>query len=283
MPWPQERPASRYPSDLTDEEWEILQPIFEQLDPYTRGRPREVELREVVNAIFYLNKTGCQWRYLPKDFPHYTVVSYYYHKWVDNGTWEQINTALRERFRQKIGRNAEPSAAIIDSQTVKGTSESVEESGYDGGKKIKGRKRHIVVDTIGCVIQVVVHAANIHDSKAARRVLKELFKNGRKLQKIWADMGYKGKAFAEWVKAQFGGDFEVVNRKEKGSGFQVLPRRWVVERTFAWLIRSRRLSKDYERKPTSSVGQVYGSSIRLLLRKITQETVLEPEVACDLA
>ena len=124
MPWPQERPASRYPSDLTDEEWEILQPIFEQLDPHTRGRPREVDLREVVNAIFYLNKTGCQWRYLPKDFPHYTVVSYYYHKWVDNGTWELINTTLRERYRQQIGRNAEPSAGIIDSQTVKGTSES---------------------------------------------------------------------------------------------------------------------------------------------------------------
>jgi putative transposase len=164
---------------------------------------------------------------------------------------------------------------------VKGTSESAVESGYDGGQKIKGRKRHIVVDTIGCVIQVVVHAAHIDDGKAARRVLKELFKNGRKLQKIWADMGYKGKAFAAWVKAQLGGDFEVVNRKEKGSGFQVLPRRWVVERTFAWLIHSRRLSKDYERKPTSSVGQVYGSSIRLLLRKITQETALEPEVACD--
>jgi putative transposase len=159
----------------------------------------------------------------------------------------------------------------------------VEESGYDGGKKIKGRKRPIVVDTIGCVIQAVVHAANIHESKAARRVLEELFKNGWKLQKIWADMGYQGKAFAAWVKAQFGCDFEVVNRKEKGSSFQVLPRRWVVERTFAWLIRSRRLSKDYERKSASSVSQVYVSSIRLLLRKITQETVSEPEVACDLA
>jgi putative transposase len=143
------------------------------------------------------------------------------------------------------------------------------ESGFDGGKKIKGRKRHIVVDTIGCVIQVVVHAAHIYDGKAARGGLKALFKNGRKLQKIWADMGYRGKAFAAWVKAQFGGDFEVVNRKA-GPGFQVLPRRWVVvEGTFAWLIRSRRLSKDYERKPTSSEGQVYGSSIRLLLRKIS--------------
>jgi putative transposase len=236
----------------------------------------------VLNAIFYLNKTGCPWRYLPKDFPHYTVVSYYYHKWVDNGTWEFVNTTLRERLRQKIGRTAEPSAAIIDRQTVKGTSESAVESGFDGGKKIKGRKRHIVVDTIGCVIQVVVHAANVHDGKAARRVLQELFKDGRKLQKMWADMGYKGKAFAAWVKAQFSGDFEVVNRKA-GPGFQVLPRRWVVERTFAWLIRSRRLSKDYERKPASSEGQVYVSSIRLLPRKMSQESALEPEVACDLA
>jgi putative transposase len=282
MPWPKEKPASRYPSDLTDEEWDLIKPILEEMDPYTRGRPREVDLREVLNAIFYLNKTGCQWRYLPKDFPHYTVVYYYYRQWVNRGIWEPINAALRERFRQEIGRNAEPSAAIIDSQTVKGTSESSVESGFDGGKKIKGRKRHIVVDTIGCVIQVVVHAANIHDGKAARKVLEELFKDGRKLQKIWADMGYKGKAFAEWVKAQFGCDFEVVNKKA-GSGFQILPRRWVVERTFAWLIRSRRLSKDYERKPTSSASQVYVSSIRLLLRKMSQESALEPEVACDLA
>lgn len=282
MPWPQEQLASRYPSDLTDEEWEIVQPILEQLDPHTRGRPREVDLREVLNAIFYLNKTGCQWRYLPKDFPHYTMVSYYYQKWVKQGTWELLNAALRERFRQKIGRNAEPSAAIIDSQTVKGTSESVLESGFDGGKKLKGRKRHIVVDTIGCLIKVVVHAANIFDGKAARRVLEELFKDGRKPKKIWADLGYKGRAFAQWVKAQFGCDFEVVNKKE-GPGFQVLPRRWVVERTFAWLIRSRRLSKDYERKPASSASQVYVSSIRLLLRKMSQETALEPEVVCGLA
>ena len=260
--------AVRYPSDLIDEEWEILQSIFEKLEPYTTGRPRKTELREILNAIFYLNKTGCPWRYLPKDFPSYKLVNYYYNKWTDNGLLEEINTLLRQHLREKKSRNPDPTGAVIDSQSVKGTPESYIESGFDGGKLVKGRKRHIVVDTMGCLIVVWVHAANIFDGKAAHQVITNLFLLLETINKIWADSAYSGAELFNWVFARFGCVLEVV-RKEKGlKGFHVLPRRWVVERTFAWLIRSRRLNKDYERKPTSSEAQVYLASSRLLLRQI---------------
>lgn len=267
------------PAIITDEEWAIVEPLLKELDPYKTGRPREVDLREVLNAIFYLNKTGCPWRYLPKEFPDYRIVSYYYHRWVDKNVFEKINTAIHGQLRKEMGRNEQPSAAIIDSQTVKGTPESVEESGFDGGKVIKGRKRHIAVDTIGCVLVVVVHAANIHDSKGARRVLKALFSIVKTIKKIWADGGYRGADFIQWVKEQFDCVLEIVKKEENVEGFHLLPRRWVVERTFAWLSRFRRLSKDYERKPTSSAGHVYVASIRLMLRRIMKErTLLEETV-----
>ena len=276
MAWPKEVPVKRYPSDLTDEEWQLLEPLFEEAEPYTTGRPRTHDLREIINAIFYLNKTGCQWRYLPKDFPSYKLVSYYYHKWIDNNTWVKINTALHRKLRKELGRNEEPSAGIINSQTVKGTPESAKESGFDGGKLIKGRKRHIVVDTTGYPLVVVVHAANIYDGHAAERVLNALFSIVKTVKKIWADGAYKGEKFIKWAKEKFGCVIEVVKKnKSKGKGFHVLPRRWIVERTFAWLNRYRRLSKDYERKPTSSSSHVYVASIRLMLRRIFKERAKE--------
>ena len=172
-------------------------------------------------------------------------------------------------LRKKNGRNEEPSAGIIDSQSVKGTVESAEESGFDGGKKDKGRKHHIVIDTIGCVLAAIVHAANIHDSKGARPVLQRVFEVVPTLQRIWADQGYKG-PWVKWVKSTFSCELDIVRRK--GKKFEVIPRRWVVERTFAWLSRYRRLAREYEKKPASSVAMIDVASIRIMLKKLFPQT-----------
>jgi putative transposase len=267
------QPGQKYPSDLTDEEWEILKEIVEEIEPYTTGRPRTEDLRQIFNAIFYINKTGCPWRYLPNDFPSYKNVNYYYNKWTDNQFFEKANTELRQRLRIKKGRDPDPTGAIIDSQSVKGTPESGIESGFDGGKLVKGRKRHIVTDTMGCLLVVWVHAANIFDGKAAYEVIARLFELLQSVKIIWADGAYNGYELYAWVLAQFECVLQIVRKQEGVKGFHVLPRRWVVERTFAWLGRSRRLSKDYERKPTSSEAQVYLASGRLLLRQITDNQI----------
>lgn len=266
--------TERYPSDLSDDEWEILRLIFEECEPYTTGRPRTSDLREILNAIFYLNKTGCPWRYLPKDLPSHKIVNYYYNKWTDNRTLEKVNTALRRDLRKKKDRMPEPTGAIIDSQSVKGSPESAVDSGFDGGKLVKGRKRHIIVDTMGYLLVVWVHAANIFDGKAAYQVITNLFLLLHTVKIIWADGAYSGDVLSDWASSKFDCKIEVVNKKKGVNGFHVLPRRWVVERTFAWLGRSRRLSKDYERKPTSSEAQVYVASARLLLRDICNNQIM---------
>ena len=256
-----------YPSELSDEQWAII----EALDinkPWGPGRRMRLELRAVINAILYLLRTGCQWRYLPKEHPNYNSVYYHYHKWCWDGTWETVNTALRERVRQEAGRQPQPSLAIIDSQSVK-TTEVGGEHGFDGAKKVNGRKRHILVDTMGNLLKVLAHAANIGERSGAEQLLLQVPERlWERLEKILADGGYAGADFQEWVEQTFDVKLEIALRPTNAKCFVLIPIRWVVERTFAWFGRYRRLSKDYEHLTEHSEGMVYLASISRLLNRL---------------
>lgn len=257
----------RYPSDLTDTGWQILEPLVPP--PKSGGRCREQDMREILNGIFYLLRSGCSWRMLPHDLPAWQTVYGYFRDWKGDGTWVRMNAALRVRLRKQAGREEQPSAAILDSQSVK-TTEVKGLRGYDAGKKVKGRKRHILVDTMGLLLMAVVHAASVQDRDGAKWVLEKARQCFHRLQLVWADGGYAGH-LVEWVEQTCHWVLEIVKRSDDVKGFQVLPRRWVVERTLAWLGRYRRLSKDYEELPQTSEAMIYAAMTHLMVRRLAEQ------------
>lgn len=248
-----------YPTNVSNSQWQI---ISKYLDT---ERSRKYELREIVNAILYLVKTGCQWTMLPQDFPQWTIVYYYFSVWKQNGILEEIHESLVEKIRVQHNRKEEPSVGIIDAQSVKSTLVSSQDKGFDAGKKVKGIKRHIIVDTLGLILAVVIQSASVQDRDGAISVIDKLTENWKKIIKIFADSGYRGNLIAI-VQNRFKIELEIIKRNELHT-FKVLPKRWIVERTFAWIDTNRRNSKNYERLNQTSVAMVHLSAIRIMLNR----------------
>ena len=264
-----------YPSDLNDNQWHLIEQYLSHSQPKgPGGHPLEHSWHSILNGILYVKSNGIVWRAMPHDLPPWQTVYGYFRRWRQDGSWQRINDLLVPAVRQQAGREPQPSAAILDSQSVK-TVEGGEARGFDAGKKVSGRKRHLVVDTLGLMLMVVVTAANVQDVHGAQQVLQALFDRIRhspdshrcRLTLIWADGGYRGQLIAA-VKASFGWTLEIVAKLGDQVGFKVLRKRWIIERTFAWLSRSRRLARDYERLTETSEAFIYVAMIHLMLKRL---------------
>ncbi len=253
-----------YPTDLTDRQWDCIKELIPAAKP--GGRPRRLDMRAVINAILYVTVTGCQWRLLPREYPAWQSVYSYFGRFRDDGTWQRVHDSLRAQLRQRAGRHKHPTAGALDSQSVKTTQVALVR-GYDAGKHVNGRKRHLLVDTLGLLLAVLVTSAALSDPAGAKLLLKRLGGACKKLRRIWVDGTYRGQLL-QWVLLHCRFRLQPVLRSDDQKGFVVLPRRWVVERTFAWLTQCRRLALDYERLPKSSEALIYIAMTRLMVRRL---------------